>query len=140
MYRKLSAEESYGLLRGGRLARLGCVADGEPYVVPVNYALEGEAAYVHSLPGRKVRALRADPRVCLQVDDIGGEFGWRSVIAFGRYEEVEGRAERERALGLLLERFPRLTPVESLLAADAHAPEPVVFRVRIERVTGVCEA
>jgi uncharacterized protein len=139
MLRQLSAEESLGLLRASRVARLGCLAEGWPYVVPVNYIFDGETFYVHSLPGLKVRALRADPRVCLQVDRIEGEFGWESVIAYGRYEEVESRPERERAMQLLLARFPRLTPVESLIAGDTHAPPPVVFRVRVERVTGVRE-
>ena len=139
MIGRLSPEESYELLRGGRVARLGCVADGEPYVVPVNYVFDGEAAYVHSLPGRKIAALRADPRVCLQVDDIRDEFGWRSVLAFGRYEELTRDPERERAVGLLLSAFPQLTPVESLIAEDAAAPAPVVFRVRVERVTGLQE-
>ncbi|HYY96543.1 MAG TPA: hypothetical protein VE713_18710 [Pyrinomonadaceae bacterium] len=41
--------------------------------------------------------------------------------------------------GLLLALFPRLTPVESLMADDANAPAPVVFRIRIERATGLRE-
>ena len=139
MINRLSAEESYELLRGGRLAHLACVADGEPYVVPVNYAFDGESVYVHSLPGRKVDAMRADPRVCVQVDEVRGELGWRSVIAYGRYEEITREAERAQALNLLLSLFPRLTPVESLMAGDAASPAPVVFRVRVERVTGLRE-
>jgi nitroimidazol reductase NimA-like FMN-containing flavoprotein (pyridoxamine 5'-phosphate oxidase superfamily) len=139
MINRLSAEESYGLLRGGRVAHLGCVVGGEPYVVPVNYAFDGESIYVHSLPGRKLSAMRADPRVCVQVEEVRGEFGWRSVIAFGRYEEIKRDHERAAALNLLLSLFPRLTPVESLMAGDASAPAPVVFRVRVERVTGLRE-
>ena len=139
MIDRLSAEESYGLLRGGRVAHLACVVDGEPYVVPVNYAFDGEAIYVHSLPGRKLSAMRADPRVCVQVEEVRGDFGWRSVIAFGRYEEIKRADERAKALNLLLSLFPRLTPVESRMADDANAPSPVVFRIRIERVTGLRE-
>ena len=139
MISRLSTEESYELLRGRRVGRLGCVADGEPYVVPVNYVCEGDAAYVHSLPGRKVQAMRANPRVCLQVDDIRGEFGWRSVLAFGRYEELTRPPERQRAFDLLLSLFPGLTPVESFIADDAAAPAPVIFRIRVERVTGLQE-
>jgi len=139
MITRMSEEESRALLRAGRLARLGCVADGGPYVVPVNYVFDGEFVFSHSLPGRKVDAMRAFPRVCLQVDELRDEARWQSVIVFGTFEELEGRAERERALGLLLSLFPRLTPVESLIAADAGAPAPVVYRVRVERVTGIRE-
>jgi nitroimidazol reductase NimA-like FMN-containing flavoprotein (pyridoxamine 5'-phosphate oxidase superfamily) len=140
MISRLSQEECYELLRGGRVARLGCIADGEPYVVPINYAFEGDSAYVHSLPGRKVLALRDNPRACLQVDDIRDEFAWRSVLAFGRYEELTGAADRARATNLLLALFPKLTPVESLIADDAAAPKPVIFRIHVERVTGLQES
>jgi uncharacterized protein len=140
MITRLSREESLELLRAARVARLGCVAGDEPYVVPVNYVLDGDCVFVHSLPGRKVEAMRARPRVCLQVDETRGDFGWRSVLAFGRYEELTREPERSRALDLLLASFPRLTPVESLIAADAAAPAPVIFRVRVERLTGLEES
>ena len=139
MISRLSPEQSYALLRGGRVARLGVVACGEPYVVPVNYAFDGEYVYFHSLPGRKVEAVREEPRVCVQVDDIQGDYCWRSVNAFGRCEEVRDGAGRAHALRLLLSLFPRLTPVESLMAADAGSPAPLAFRVRVERVTGLGE-
>src|SRR2546423_2032950 len=140
MITRLSKDESYALLRGSRLARLGCIAEGYPYVVPVNYVFDGEAALVHSLPGRKIEAMRADPRVCLQVDDIEDHMRWKSVLAYGTYEEITVAAERERAMNCLLSLFPQLTPVETLIAADATAPALVVFRVRVERVTGVTES
>jgi uncharacterized protein len=139
MIRTLSPEESYSLLRGSRVARLGCFDGAGPYVVPVNYVFDGEAVYVHSLPGRKVAAMRENPRVCLQVDEIRGDFDWRSVIAFGLYEELNDPEERAHALGLLLSLFPRLTPVESLVASDAAPPSIVVFRIRIERISGFRE-
>lgn len=139
MIRKLSAEESSELLRRCRVGRLGCVSEQVPYVVPVNYVFNGDAVYIHSLPGRKVRALRENPRACLQVDETADDMNWRSVIAFGRYEEIRGADERARALKLLLSHFERLTPVETLMADDAQSPAPVVFRIRVESVTGLCE-
>ena len=139
MITKMSEDETRALLRAGRLGRLGCVAEGYPYVVPVNYVFDGEFVFSHSLPGHKIDAMRAFPRVCLQVDEAQSETRWKSALAFGTFEELDDRAERDRAMGLLLSLFPRLTPVESLIATDAGAPRPVVYRVRVERVTGVRE-
>jgi nitroimidazol reductase NimA-like FMN-containing flavoprotein (pyridoxamine 5'-phosphate oxidase superfamily) len=133
----LSNDEARELLSAERVGRLGCIAEGDPYVVPVNYVYDGEFAIIHSLPGRKIVAMRLNPRVCLQVDKIESNFGWRSVIVFGSYEEVTNRADRSQTLELLLKRFPELTPVETLIAEDAMAPSPIVFRIRIERMTGV---
>jgi uncharacterized protein len=137
MLTTLSQSESHTLLRNGRVARLGCVIDGEPYVVPVNYYIEGDYAYFHSLPGRKLEALRTHPRACLQIDDITDEARWRSVLAYGTYEEIENLNERGRILNEFFKRFPLLTPVESAMVQDVAPPPVVVFRIRIETVTGV---
>lgn len=139
MIKELSQQESRELLGMERVARLGCIADGFPYVVPVNYIFDGEYAYVHSMPGRKVMAMRANPRVCLQVDRIENEWSWRSVLAAGLYEEITVEQERSCAMSRLLGHFPQLTPVESIIAEDAGAPTPVIFRIRIEKLTGICE-
>ena len=139
MTRALLDEEARALLSAAKVGRLGCVDNGEPYVVPINYVFEDGSVYSHSLPGRKIEALRANPRACLQVDDIEDDFEWRSVIAYGNFEEIRVPSDRRSILGKLLARFPQLTPVESLMAQDAGAPDSVVFRIRIDRITGVAE-
>jgi nitroimidazol reductase NimA-like FMN-containing flavoprotein (pyridoxamine 5'-phosphate oxidase superfamily) len=83
--------------------------------------------------------LRANPRTCLQVDDIQDNFNWRSVIAYGDYEELQMPHDREAVLAKLLNRFPSLTPVESAIVEDAGAPASIVFRIRVDRITGVSE-
>jgi uncharacterized protein len=135
----LLEEEARALLSGCRIGRLGCVDNGEPYVVPINYVFEDGIIYSHSLPGRKIDALRKHPRACLQVDEIQNDFEWRSVIAYGDFEEIRAPSDRRSALGKLLARFPLLTPVESVMAQDASAPDSVVFGIRIDRITGVAE-
>ena len=82
MIRPMSLDETRALLEASRVGHLGCVAQGTPYVVPVNYMLDGTTIYVHSFVGRKIRALRQNPRVCLQVEEIQDEYNWRSAIAF----------------------------------------------------------
>ena len=135
----LLEEEARALLSDCRIGRLGCVDNGEPYVVPINYVFEDGTIYSHSLPGRKIDALRAHPRACLQVDEIENDFNWRSVIAYGDFEEIRTPSERRSILDKLLARFPQLTPVESVMAQDASAPDSVIFRIRIDRMTGVAE-
>jgi len=139
MTRPLTNDEALALLEEGALGRLGCIADGEPYVIPINYVFADGFIYSHSLPGRKIDALQAQPRACLQVDVIESDIEWRSVIAYGTFEEVHLPSERVAILGKLLNRFPKLTPVESVLAQDAAPPDPVIFRIRVDRITGVAE-
>ena len=136
----LSESEARDLIADGRIGRLGCVDNGEPYVVPINYVFEDGSIYSHSLPGRKIDVLRAHPRACLQVDEIENELKWRSVIAYGNFEEIRVPSDRRSILSKLLSRFPLLTPVESQMAQDASAPDSIVFRIRIDRITGVTES
>jgi uncharacterized protein len=139
MTRMMGEAEARKLIAGGKIGRLGCVDNGEPYVVPINYVFEDESIYSHSLPGRKIEALRIHPRACLQVDEIESDSDWRSVIAYGNFEEIRLPSDRRSILGKLLARFPLLTPVESVMAQDASAPDSVVFRIRIDQITGVAE-
>lgn len=138
MITPLSAEESRSLLGECRVGRLGCTSDGWPYVVPVNYVFDGANIYIHSLPGRKIAALRENARACLQVDAIIDEYRWRSALAFGIYEDVTDPVERDRAMRLLLARFPQLTPVESVPVHDGQS-SIIIFRVRVDKITGVGE-
>ena len=124
---ELSRAQVDELLHEQVVARIGCQADGEIYVVPIIYAYDGEAFYVASVEGRKVAMMRANPRVCFEVDRY--EPGsWRSAIAYGRYEELRGD-DVERALDLLAARFDR--PRQR-----SAGPGTVVFRIVLDEVTG----
>lgn len=135
----LNNEEARHLFQTAQVARLGCIVNAEPYVVPINCYFEGDYLYSHSLVGVKIAALRENPRACVQVDEIESDLRWRSVLAFGPYEEITNPNERADVLNKLLRRFPMLTPVESAIAVDGSAPDVIVFRIKIERLTGVSE-
>lgn len=125
---ELQPDEIDALLREELVGRIGCHAGGETYVVPIIYAYDGEAVYVASREGRKLRLMRANPSVCFEVDRY--ERGsWRSVIAQGRFEELAG-ADAERALDLLAARFAG-RPTARRDRGDA-----VCFRIVLEASTG----
>ena len=133
--RELSLHEIDEFLRGQRIARLGCHGGGTTYVVPLIYAYGDGAVVAVTTEGRKTAMLRENPRVCVEVDeyDADGKGSWRSVIAHGRYEELEGDAI-ESALALMRERFART-------AGRSAEPRPlgpnvVVLRIELEEVSG----
>jgi len=137
MINVLGMRESRELLSEKHSGRLGCCVDGEPYVVPINFLFDGEHIYIHSLPGRKIKALRNNPRACLQVDEIVDSYNWRSVIAYGNYEEITDADEREHVLANLFQHLPHLTPVESKMTEGVS--QTIVFRLRVQKITGVYE-
>jgi nitroimidazol reductase NimA-like FMN-containing flavoprotein (pyridoxamine 5'-phosphate oxidase superfamily) len=133
--RELAPDEIEAFLRGQRIARLGCHAGGETYVVPVIYAYADGAVVTVTQEGRKVAMLRENPRVCVEIDeyDVDCRGSWRSVIAYGSAEELAGE-EIEAALAVLRERFARAARREA-------EPRPlgagvVVLRIRLDEVSG----
>jgi nitroimidazol reductase NimA-like FMN-containing flavoprotein (pyridoxamine 5'-phosphate oxidase superfamily) len=129
MIGSLHPDEVEAVLHRQHVGRLACLANGRPYVVPITYAYTGGDVYGHALPGRKLAALRADPRVCFEVDRCDDTDHWCSVVADGRYEEVTEPAERGTALRLLAAVEPAVvSAVEDALA--------VVFRLRLTAKTG----
>ena len=135
----ISDEQARELLRSARVGRLGCIVNGEPYIVPINFTFEDNSVYSHSLPGAKITALKENPRACVQVDEIESDLSWSSVLAFGNFEEIVKPTERKEILRKLLKRFALLTPVESAIAQDGSPLEVIIFRIRIDRITGVSE-
>jgi uncharacterized protein len=133
--RELSGGEIDEFLRNQRIARLGCHTDGVTYVVPLIYAYEDGAVVAVTTVGRKTAMLRENPRVCVEIDeyDADGKGSWRSVIAYGTYEELAGDAI-EPALTLMRERFARTAG----RAAEPRplGPEVVVLRIRLDEISG----
>lgn len=92
---EMSEEECFRMLAGARLARLACAHENQPYVVPIYLAYdEGlRVLYGFTFPGQKVEWMRANPRVCVEVDEIIADDEWMSIIGFGRYEELPESAK-----------------------------------------------
>ena len=89
--REMSKAECLQVLAGARLARLAGVREHQPYVVPVylSYFEATGCLYGFTTLGQKVEWMRANPLVCVEVDEVTSDDQWMSVIATGRYEELE---------------------------------------------------
>lgn len=136
----LPAEEMIRVLESQRLGHLGCSAGDDIYVVPISYAYEDGALYSHSPEGQKIRMMRGNPNVCVQVERVEGPFAWQSVIAWGTYEELRGEAAAfgmrllVRALG---DGTTRTSPLQEDFASILS--RAVIYRIVIRRMTGRCE-
>ena len=91
--REMSREECLQVLEVDRLARLACASNNQPYVVPVYLAYhrepDGESClYGFTTEGQKTEWMRANPLVCVEVDEVTNPDQWVSVVVFGRYEEL----------------------------------------------------
>ncbi len=132
------------LLETASVARLGCHANGRTYVVPVSYAYYGGACYGHTSDGLKLRMVRANPSVCLEVDSVQGLSRWESVIAWGTFEELGGEAAREGAELFMRRVHSALTgregtPAEIERLVTQALGRGIVYRIRLDEKTGRTE-
>ena len=136
---ELTREECLEVLKRSSLGRLACIQDGQPYIVPVFFNVDGEYLYSFATVGQKIRWMRSHPRVCLEVEDITNQRQWTTVLAFGDYEELtdsdEHAAARRRAHELFAGRDRWWEPATAKTPTnESHAA--VLYRIRVDRLTG----
>jgi nitroimidazol reductase NimA-like FMN-containing flavoprotein (pyridoxamine 5'-phosphate oxidase superfamily) len=142
MLGNLSDNEIEEVIYDQVIGRIGCHADNITYIVPVSYAYDGKYAYVHSKAGKKVDIMRKNPNVCFEVELYEDMANWRTVIAWGRFEEITDETERRAALSLLTHRWmPEVKSelVESLRETAREADfntEGILYRIEILEKTG----
>lgn len=138
----INNEECDAILCRASIGRLACSRDNQPYVVPVYLACESGWVYVFSTFGQKIRWMRANPKVCVEVDEIMSESEWATVIINGRYEELiepqyaEERAHARKLLARQHQWWLNAAAERGLESYDALM-EPIFFRVRIDSMTGL---
>ncbi|TMI82743.1 MAG: TIGR03668 family PPOX class F420-dependent oxidoreductase [Bacillati bacterium ANGP1] len=106
------------MLREARVARLATAdAGGQPHVVPVCFAVDGETIYtpldekpkrVAPRRLRRVRNIEANPRIALVVDHY--EEDWRRLrfaLVTGTARIIEDGPAHARAIALLREKYPQ---------------------------------
>ena len=139
MLGNLTAQEIDSVLLTESVGRIGCHVDGRTYIVPITYAFDGQRIIGHSSLGLKVEMMRQNPEVCFQVDQVENLGNWRSVIAWGKFEELS-EAEAMAALGLLVEKLKTVPASETALPVGGtamKAPErAIVYAIRLGQKTG----
>ena len=127
----MSPDEIDAALARNNLGRIACSAHDRPYVVPISYVYDGEFIYAYGTAGRKIEAMREQPHVCFEVDDIASANTWWSVVSEGAYEELIDESGRSEALRLLGLDQPNL---------DSRVVSPVwgvvLFRIRLIQKSG----
>jgi len=126
------------------IGRLGCHAHNKTYVVPITYAYDGTYIYGHTKEGLKIEMMRKNPEVCFEVDAIENMSNWRSVIAWGTFEELKTPEKREEGMRKLTDVVMPFMTGETTISnpmSDTHqkyieAMQGVVYSVKLTEKTG----
>lgn len=122
--RRLAGRGSYdravvnAILDEALVCHVAFAREGQPFVIPMVYAREGDALYLHgSTANRVLRALIGGAEACVTVTLIDGlvlarsafhhSVNYRSVVLYGAAEEVTDLAERALAMRALIEHVAR---------------------------------
>ncbi|MGA2429813.1 MAG: pyridoxamine 5'-phosphate oxidase family protein [Candidatus Acidiferrum sp.] len=139
---EMNAKECREVLKHASIGRLGCSREDQPYVVPIYFAYEPDHLYGFSTDGQKIEWMRANPKVCVEVDEITNHFQWTSVVLTGRYRELPDSPrfaeEREQARKLLESRslwWQTAFASRQLKTGDDFIP-PLFYCIEIDSITG----
>ncbi len=139
---EMTIEECRSALQKANVGRLACAREGQPYAVPINFAFDGTYVYGFTTLGQKIEWMRANPLVCLEVDEIVSEDQWMSIVVFGHYEELPDKPEYERARvrahAFLQKRAIWWEPaaLSQEHRDQPHSSTPIVYRLHVKKITG----
>ena len=118
LIKEISTPECLDTITRASVGRLGCSFQDQPYVVPIYFAYEGEWIYVFSTIGKKIEWMRANPKVCVEIEEKVSDSEWISVLVNGNYEELS-RATVYRGAGSR----PATARKEAPLVVECHGRE-----------------
>ena len=126
-----------------RVAMTG--TDGWPYVIPMNFGYtwdeDGLTLYFHGgVKGKKIDSLRADPRICFELDceeGLTGEgdlacrysYAFSSIVGYGKVEFAKDNDEKRQGFDVIMQ---HQTGKGGWTYTDAALSVTEVMRVRAE--------
>src|SRR5687768_7051196 len=122
---ELRPSEAREVLGQLNYAHLALARDNIPYVVPVHYAFDGDELFIYTTEGKKADIIKVNPEICLQAEDVEDNENWKSVIVAGTAEQITDEDSRQKALDLILEINPKLTPAISIRWMDSWVRENI---------------
>ena len=139
----MTRQASIDLLKRARVARLGYVHDSQPCIVPMLFACDVHHLYSISTEGEKIDCMRANPRVCVEADELVTTQQWETVVVLGQYEDLPRTEEHEdsraHAHALLQGSRPAWwepAVVKTIVDGKERPLEVLYFRIRIDRISG----
>ena len=133
------------ILDAGLVAHVSCVVDGQPFVMPVGYARDGDRVLFHgSTASRLFKTLATGQACCFTVTLLDGmvlarsafesSMNYRCVIALGACEVLEGD-EKEKALLRITDHLLPGRTDEARKAAPKESKATLMVALNLDEVS-----
>lgn len=143
--RVMTLNESTQLLADNYIGRLGYISRRRAEIIPITYYYDPEqnSILTYSGQGSKIEAMRKNPLVTFQVDEISTLEKWKSVLLYGKFEELEG-PDAKNILRLFSEGVRRVIKNKGKTCPDfienfsskSNSDSPIVYRINIDDING----
>ena len=146
MIKKLDKFECIYLLSRNYIGHLAYIYNNSPYVIPITYYYDNIANTIigYSGKGHKVKALRINNSVSLEIAEIDCVSNWKSILVQGTYREFEGGTAK-----INLHKFSEgvkeviknkegkdLKYISEFSSKIYKEGPPIVFKIDIEELSG----
>ena len=132
---ELTPDNCWDIIHDERVAHLAQIDDGEPYVTPLSYVIHDGDFLFRTAAGRRVDALRHNPRVCVEISRGKPDGGWESVVFWGDARFVDDPSTEANIVGALLAKYHS----ESVLGFSSPSifpEERYLIAITPERLSG----
>lgn len=88
--------------------------------------------------GMKTQYMDANPKVCLQIEEVHDLVHWRSVVVNARAERLTEQSDIDRARQFITERNPTLSPAINRTWTDSWGRAEVmgIYRIHPSEMSG----
>lgn len=135
---KMSTEETIELLQKIGYGHLGCIHEGKPHVIPMQYYFKNDTIYMFADRGAKSHDLAKHPEICLQVEELGDTKNWSSITIDGRAEILEDSTKFAEIAQVIKAQNPTFFPVINREITEISELEKaiVIYRIQADKMTG----
>ena len=146
MIKTLTEMNCFELLETNYIGHLAYIYQNRPFIAPITFFFDKDknAIIAYSNEGHKVRAMRKNTSVCLEVSEIDSVNNWNSVLAHGFFKELEGSDAKAYlhtfSLGvkdlIIVKKHKKLDFINQFSSKKNKDDTPIVFLIEIQEVTG----
>ncbi|NUR20975.1 MAG: pyridoxamine 5'-phosphate oxidase family protein [Gemmatimonadaceae bacterium] len=136
-FRELEQADCERILARNHVARLAFSFHDRVDIEPISYIYENGWLHGRTSPGSKLHTIAHSHWVALEVDEIEGQFDWRSVVVHGTFLTLDPEVPGVEADAWMRGRkLLRAAVPEFGTAGDPGAFRTVMFRIHIDSLTG----
>ena len=142
----ITSTESTQLLAENYIGRLGYISKERVEIIPITYYFDPDHNSILSYSGQgsKIDAMRKNPLISFQVDEITNLEKWKSVLLYGKFEELTG-IDAKHMLRIFSQGVKKVIKnkehsypgfIQNFSSKEESSDTPIVYRINIDEITG----